>query len=206
MAPDTQPADARDRLVAAAFDTLRSAGLAGTSARAIARAAGVNSALVFYYFGSVNALLLAALDASSSARLARYEAAVADIDTLEELVEVALRAYREDVDGGHITVFSELVGASMSQPELRQEIVARAEPWSAFVERTLARFVAGTPLDGMLPIPQLARALIAFYLGVNLLTHLDDDNEQIEELFQAAVTLAPAASALFGSARPPASE
>ena len=46
----------------------------------------------------------------------------------------------EDVAGGHITVFSELVGASLSHPELAPEIIARAQPWIDFVEETSQTF------------------------------------------------------------------
>ena len=69
--------ETRARIVEAAVATLRTAGFAGASARAIAAAGGFNQALIFYHFGSLDDLLLAALDATAAARLARYEAAVA---------------------------------------------------------------------------------------------------------------------------------
>jgi len=47
-------------LVAAAIETLKTEGFAGASARAIAARAGCNQALIFYHFGSVVTLLLAA--------------------------------------------------------------------------------------------------------------------------------------------------
>ena len=62
-------------LVAAAIETLKTEGFAGASARAIAARAGCNQALIFYHFGSVVTLLLAALDEVSASRLERYSAA-----------------------------------------------------------------------------------------------------------------------------------
>ena len=56
----------KQALVAAAIETLRAEGFAGASARAIAGRAGCNQALIFYHFGSVVTLLLAALDEVSS--------------------------------------------------------------------------------------------------------------------------------------------
>jgi len=61
----------RAHLVEAALRTLIEEGYAGTSARAIAGRAGLNPALIFYHFGGVDDLLLAALDRSSAERLER---------------------------------------------------------------------------------------------------------------------------------------
>src|SRR3954470_18461592 len=85
--------ETRERLIEAAAETLRTEGYAGTSARVIAKAAGVNSALVFYHFGGVDPLLLAALDRSSEQRMRTYEQALAGVRTLEELVEAANGIY-----------------------------------------------------------------------------------------------------------------
>ncbi|MFI6793500.1 TetR/AcrR family transcriptional regulator [Nonomuraea sp. NPDC050383] len=189
-------AETRERLIEAAAETLRTEGYAGTSARTIAKAAGVNSALVFYHFGGVDPLLLAALDRSSQQRMAAYEAAVAGVRTLEELVAVATEIYRADLEGGHITLFSELVGASIARPELREEIVRRSEPWIAFVERSLERVIGGSPLAKLLPPRDLAYASITFYLGVNLFTHLDADRSRTEALFALAERVAPRAKLL----------
>ena len=185
----------------AAVEILRTKGFKGATARAIAEAGGFNSALIFYYFGSVTGLLLAALDRSSEQRMTRYRAAAERARGFEELAAVAAEIYREDVAGGHITVFSELVGASLSHPELAPEIVARAEPWLDFVEETVAKVVKGTPLESLIPTRDAAFALISFYMGVNLLTHLDDNNERIESLFALAQSLAPMFGALFASPR-----
>ena len=185
------------QIVDAALETLRSKGFKGSSARAIARAGGFNSALIFYYFGTVNDLLLAALDHSSALRLQRYRQAAEKAESLEELADVASRIYREDVEGGHITVFSELVGASLSHPELGPQIVARVEPWLDFVEETLGKLLEGSPFEPVLPKRDLAFALVAFYMGVNLLTHLDEDQERIGSLFALARAFAPVLSPLL---------
>ncbi|GAA1302089.1 TetR family transcriptional regulator [Planotetraspora silvatica] len=197
MTGKQQPgAETRERLIEAAAETLRTEGYAGTSARTIARAAEVNSALVFYHFGGVDPLLLAALDRSSEQRMSAYQEAVAGARTLEELAEIATAIYRADIEGGHITLFSELVGASIARPELRKEIVERAEPWIDFVERTLDRVIGGSPLAKLLPPRDLAYAAITFYLGVNLFTHLDTDNSRTEALFALAGRVAPRAKLL----------
>jgi len=191
--------DIRGQIVDAALDTLRSKGFNGASARAIARAGGFNSALIFYYFGTLHNLLLAALDRSSEVRMRRYREAAEKAESLEQLAEVATQIYREDVDGGHITIFSELVGASLSHPELAPEIVARAEPWLEFVEEIIGRFLKGSAFEQILPKRDLAFALVALYMGFNLLTHLDDDHERIDSSFALARSLAPVFSPMLST-------
>lgn len=184
-------------MIEAAFETLRVRGFKGATARAIAQAGGFNSSLIFYHFGSVNHLLLAALDRSSEHRMQRYRAAAQQAKSLPELAEVATQIYREDVEGGHITVFSELVGASLSNPELRPEIMSRAEPWLEFVEETIAGAIKGSVFEQLMPTRDLAFAIISFYMGVNLLTHLDENNDRIESLFALARALAPIVAPLL---------
>src|ERR1035437_2600701 len=79
----------RRLLIDAAIETLKAEGYAGASARAIAERAGSNQGLIFYHFGSVTNLLLAALDAVSAERLEHYSAAVADVGSPGELLDVA---------------------------------------------------------------------------------------------------------------------
>lgn len=189
-------AETKDRLIAAAAQTLRTEGYAGTSARTIAKAAGCNSALIFYHFNGVDPLLLAALDRSSAERMAAARAAAATAKTLEDLVEVATTIYRTDVEDGHITLFTELVGASIARPELREQIVARAEPWIEFVGQTLDRVIGGSALAKLMPPRDLAYAAITFYMGINLFTHLDADHTGTKALFDLAARVAPRAKLL----------
>ncbi|MEV4438238.1 TetR/AcrR family transcriptional regulator [Streptomyces sp. NPDC049577] len=188
--------ETRERLIAAAGAVLRSQGYAKASARTIAKEAGVNSALVFYHFGGVDPLLFAALDRSSAERMERHTATVAGVRTLEELAEAATRVYRDDLDGGHIALFSELVAAAVAKPELREEVRRRAEPWLAFVEETLERVIGGTALARLTPPRDLANAAITFYLGVNLFTVLDSDRSRTDALFAMVRRLAPRARLL----------
>ncbi len=82
----------RRALVEAAVESLRIDGFSGASARAIAARAGVNQALVFYHFGSVADLLLAALDDVSARRRSRYATAV---DAVERAVGAGRRRHRD---------------------------------------------------------------------------------------------------------------
>src|SRR4051794_11701157 len=188
----------KEQILDAATTALREDGYAGATSRAIARRGGFNQALVFYYFGSLDNLLLAALDATSEARLARYREAVSGAKTLQELLRVVPEVYREDRESGHMTVVSQLVAGSLAKPELRPQVLARVEPWLAFAEESIRTAVAGTPLEPLVPVEELASAVVTFYLGVNLLTGLDD-GRRTDELFARLGDLAPLAAAFDGS-------
>src|SRR5947209_5688001 len=108
----------RQRIVDAALETLRNEGFAGATSRAIARAGDFNQALIFYHFGTLDGLLLAALDKTSDERLQRYREAVGQAGSAEELAEVAAHIYKEDRDRGHMTVVSQMIAGSVARPEL----------------------------------------------------------------------------------------
>jgi AcrR family transcriptional regulator len=176
----------RQRIVEAAVETLKQEGFAGTSARAVAKQGGFNQALVFYHFGAMTELLLAALDETSERRMVRYREALDGVDGLGQLVELAGRIYREDLDAGHMTVLAEVIAGASAMPELGPEVVARIEPWIGLTEEALGRTLEGTPLEGTVPLAELAFAVVALYLGVELLTHLQGDRSRADALFAAA--------------------
>ena len=180
--------DTKSELVAAALETLRTRGYAGTSTRAIAAAGGFNPALIFYYFGSLNDLLVAALEHSSGLRLERYRDAIEQAASLGELLDVLGGIYRDDVASGHIRVVSELVAASVSEPELAPRVIALMQPWLELAERAAERVAPpGLPV----PPRQLAVAAVTFYLGANLLTHLVPEAADVEALLETAARAAP---------------
>lgn len=192
--------DRRAQIVEAAIESLKEVGYAGTSIREIARRGGFNSALISYYFGGLHGLLLAALDHSSAIRMERYALAVEEASDLEQLTAVAKQIYEEDRAGGHITIFSEMVAASLAHPELRAELVARSDPWLDFVEGAIRKAAGESPLLQLLPPREIAYAVICFYLGVNLMTQLESDGSRVEALFELANRLAPVVAPMLGAA------
>ncbi len=181
----------RSRIVEAAVQTIKERGFAATSARAIAATGGFNQALVFYHFGSVNDLLIAALDHTSEVRMARYRAAIDTVQTLPELLAVASEAYREDLEGGHIQVLAEMIAGASAMPELGPEIAARLRPWITFTEQAVARVMAGSSLGPLVPSADLAFAIVSMYLGAAKLTHLTGDQKPAESLFNTGAKVGP---------------
>lgn len=188
---DTKNPDKREQIIEAAIETLKEVGYAGTSIREIARRGAFNSALISYYFGGLHRLLLVALDHSSEIRMRRYTHAVEEASGLEELMQVASQIYKEDVEGGHITIFTELVAASLAHKELGPELISRAEPWLDFVEGAIRKAAGDSPLLQFLPPREIAYGILCFYLGVNLMTQLDPKTKRVESLFDLANQFAP---------------
>ena len=182
--------DTRAALVAAAIDALREDGFGRASARNIAARAGCNQALVFYHFGSVADLLLAALDEVSARRLDEYREAVAGGTSIEQLVPVAARIFREDLDKGYVTVLAEMIGGAASTPGLGPEVAERIKPWRRFARAALEDAMESSGLGGVLPGESVAHAVVALYLGLELLANLDGDRKPALALFGHAERLA----------------
>ncbi len=185
------PEGTRLQIVEAAFETLKAEGFTGTTSRAVAARGGFNPALIFYYFGSMDALLLATVDWTSERRLEAYRAAVADASTVEQLIAATTRLYREDRDSGHIAVVSQMIAGSIARPELAPEMIVRMQPWLELCEEVLDKILAGSPLATAIPTRELASAVVTFYLGANLLTHLDPDRARTDAVFARLEGLGP---------------
>jgi AcrR family transcriptional regulator len=182
--------DTRRALVDAAIETLKIDGFAGASARTIANRAGCNQGLVFYHFGSVINLLLAALDQVSVDRLDRYGALASGAGSLDELVDVAAAIFAEDLDAGHVAVLVQMIAGASSTPGLGPEVAARIAPWTAFAAQAIEQSIGATPFGSLLPSKDVALAVVALYLGLEMLSHLDDDRAPALALFDRARTLA----------------
>ena len=193
------PASTKERIVDAAFSTLKEEGFAGTSARAMARRGAFNQALIFYHFGTLNDLLLATLDKTSADRMSRYRDSIGKAKGVDDKIQTATRLYREDLVSGHITVISEMVAGSLARPDLGPEVVARMEPWIAFTEGVISDLLTGSIFESAVNPRTLAFAVVALYLGVDLLSHLDQDKSRAEALFQMAGTMGPFLAPIFGN-------
>ena len=183
--------DTRERLIRGAFESLRTRGYASSSSRAVGQVAGVNPALVFYYFESVDDLLVTALAESNTDRLARYRAAIEGASSPSDLVAVLAKIYREDVSSGQIAVVSELVAASVSKPELAARVTELMEPWVELAEAAIESLFADSPLRELASARTIALVAVVFYLGANLLTQLLPEGSGVDALLEDAARLAP---------------
>lgn len=180
--------DTRERLIDATRRLLSTVGYAQTTIRAIGDGAGCNSALVSYHFGSLRALLLAALDASSQEQLERYRTDLADVRTWRG-VRATLRALRGDArDSGHERLLAEVVAGGVMDPELGREVVARIEPWVALVEEVVSRVARG-PLRRRFPTREIAYATVALFLGLEMVGGLSGEQHRGDDVIDRLLSL-----------------
>ncbi len=189
--PAARSADSRRALIEAAVDVLRHQGFAAATARTIAARAGCNQGLVFYHFGSVVGLLLAALDEVSTERRQRYEQALAGVHGPGQLVELAAQVFAEDLDTGDAKLLVEMIAGTASTPGLAAEVKARMTPWAQFAQAALAPVLDSSPIGALVAPEEVAHALVALYLGLELLSLLDGDRTPALALFDQIRRLAP---------------
>ncbi|HEX6419292.1 MAG TPA: TetR/AcrR family transcriptional regulator [Acidimicrobiales bacterium] len=194
----------RARILEAALQALREEGIAGISARSIARHGGFNQALIFYHFGSVEGLLVAVARSESERRSALYAPALAEVTSLSGLVAVARRLHQEEFQAGTVAALTQVLAGAVGSQDLSREIAASLRPWTALVGETVDRLLAGTPVAGVLPRDDLTAGLAALFLGIELLSGLDpgmaggslfDTMEAAAGLLDALLTTAGAAVA-----------
>ncbi|WP_182879842.1 TetR/AcrR family transcriptional regulator [Microbispora sp. H10949] len=167
--------DTRTRLLEGALETLRTQGIAGASARAVATAAGVNQALVFYHFGTVDDLLAAALRYGSEQRVTVYRERFAAVTSLRELLDLGRSLHAEEREAGNLAVLAQMLAGSQMDGKLAPATAAGLGMWVTEVEEVLQRVLTGTPLAEFVDVAGLARATAAAFVGLELYEGVDED-------------------------------
>ncbi|MFK4195306.1 TetR/AcrR family transcriptional regulator [Streptomyces sp. NPDC033754] len=198
---DARSQETRDKLLDGALRTLVEQGIAKASARAIATTAGVNQALVFYHFGSVDELLAAACRRGAELRVARHRERLRSVASLSELLAFGREMHAEERDAGHVAVLGQLLAGAQTHPRLAPATAAGLDLWIAEIEQVLVRVLAGTPLAEFTDPAGLARAVAASFVGLELYEGVDPAGaeaaltalEQLGALMAAVEELNPVA-------------
>jgi AcrR family transcriptional regulator len=154
-AEETQAADARVRLLEAAYDLFVRKGFSGVSIREIADAAATNSALISYYFGDKQGLFRevfkAAADPLNAERMARFEKlAQARKLKLEDVVEAWIApmfeglAASEDVPVAALSLSLNAEYGKLSEQMIVEVYDAMNERFLELLERCLPRVSRAT--------------------------------------------------------------
>lgn len=176
--------DTKARLRAGARQVLVEHGYGAATARAIGEAAGVNQALIFYHYGGVTELLLAVLDESSDQRLGRYQHVLAGTTSLGGLLQAAARLHHEDRESGHVAVLTQLVAGGLADRTLARVVAGRVEPWVDLTEEAVGRVLRRTTLRRLVPARELSYAIVALYLGLEVLGTLAGDHARSDAVLE----------------------
>jgi AcrR family transcriptional regulator len=197
--------DTRERLLAGTIATLRDKGIAGTSARSIAAAAGVNQALVFYHFGSVEELVAQACVTTTEARVAEYRDRFTEVTTVGELLALGREIHAGERAEGNMALLAQTLAGAQGGGRLAEATREALDKWISEVRTTLERVLAESPLMEFADPDGLARAVSAGFLGLTLFEAVDPDGaeqaltalDQLAALVDVVESLGPVATRAF---------
>lgn len=191
--------DTKQRLIEGALKAIRQHGIAGVSARTIATAAGVNQALVFYHFGSVDELLNAACMHGAQERVRGFAERLHGVTSLRELLDVGRALHVEERKLGNVSILAQLLAGAQTHAELAKPTAAALQLWIDQIEAVLDRLLASSPFADVTDVPGLARAISAAFIGLELYEGVDAAGaqqalaaiEQLAVLIEVAEDLGP---------------
>lgn len=195
--------DTRQKLLDGTLETLRIKGIAGISARTIAASAGVNQALVFYHFGSVDQLIDAACREGAATAVENYRAAFNRVGSMRELLALGRELHERERGLGNVRMMAQVLAGAQQDERLAEGGRVGLELWIAEIEQVLHRLFAGSPVAAAIDVPGLARAVSAAFVGIELYEGVDEDGaeqalaalEQFAVLMEVADDLGPIARA-----------
>ncbi|QLQ15668.1 MAG: TetR/AcrR family transcriptional regulator [Micropruina sp.] len=168
--------ETRARLLEAAATVLAEHGPSGISARSVAAEASVNQALIFYHFGSLAALVDQAVAARAATARARYRRSLAEARSFAELLAVGRELHRRESAVGNVRLMANLLAAAQSDPALAAGAASTMAGWVTDIEAAVSRLLRSSPLGGFVDARDLAGALSASFLGLELYQGVDPDN------------------------------
>ncbi len=163
----------KQRLIDGTLQAIRTHGIAGVSARTVAACAGVNQALVFYHFGTVDALLAAACHTAAAERVHAYRDRFATVGSLRELLDLGRDLHTEERQQGNVAVLAQLLAGAQTDERLAPPVRAALNLWTNEIESVLCRLLDRSPLADLTDPAGLARAVSAAFIGLELYEGVD---------------------------------
>ncbi|MFM9609740.1 TetR/AcrR family transcriptional regulator [Streptomyces niveiscabiei] len=167
--------ETRVKLLEGALRTLTEQGIAKTSARSVAATAGVNQALVFYHFGSVDELLAAACLYGAEQSVFRYRERFEEVESLSGLLALGREIHAAEQGFGHVARLGQLLAGAQTHPALGPATAAGLDLWIVEIEKVLRRVLGGTPFGEFTDPAGLARAVAASFVGIELYEGVDGE-------------------------------
>jgi AcrR family transcriptional regulator len=154
---------AEEALLDAAERLLVEVGYAGITTRRLAEEAGVNHGLVHYYFGSIENLLLRALERFTQRLIARQQELYAAEVPFREKWRAAMRHLVSD-DVAYEKVWLELQAMGWNDPVLRRRLAEVNDRWRAVLTEAFAE--PHRQLGIEMPLQAMVTLVMTFNLGM----------------------------------------
>jgi TetR/AcrR family transcriptional regulator len=119
----------------AAEAILRDEGYAGISARQVSTRAGLKPQLLYYYFQTMDDLILAVIRRINERRLGRFEGALTSSDPLTAL-------WKMNSDPSFATLSAEMTAIAAHRETIRTEVVRSAEAFRVLQVQEISRLLA----------------------------------------------------------------
>jgi AcrR family transcriptional regulator len=152
-----------DALLDAAERMLVEVGHAGITTRRLAREAGVNHGLVHYYFGSMENVLVRALERFTERLVERQRALYASDVPFIDKWRAAMRYLMSD-DAAYAKVWLELQALAWNNTDLRDRLAKVDDEWRAVLTEAFAQARDEYGID--MPLEALVSLVMTFNLGI----------------------------------------
>ena len=175
--------ETRARIVEAALETLKAEGIVGASARAIARQGDFNQALIFYHFGSVDDLIVAAVAEMSRRRMGNHRPKLESAKSLTELIAVGREIHNDDLVADNMAVLTQAFAGARAKSEIGAKLYNELVPWTDLVTDAVRRVLDENAFAKAINAEHLAQIISALFLGIELLEDLDPERGSADGIF-----------------------
>jgi AcrR family transcriptional regulator len=171
VASDVSPSRARavEAFLDAAERLLIDVGHGGITTRRLASEAGLNQGLVHYYFGSLNEVLLQALQRFTGRLIERQRAMYeADVPFIEKWRR-AMEYLDQDLAAGYPKILLELQALGWNRPEIRERLANVNAQWRAVLTEAFQKAADEYGLEpSEFPLDALVSLVMTFNQGIEL--------------------------------------
>jgi TetR/AcrR family transcriptional regulator len=169
----TSVSPSRARAVEAFLDAaerlLIEVGYAGITTRRLATEAELNQGLVHYYFGSLDEVLLQALERFTGRLIERQRSMYeADLPFIEKW-RSAMEYLEEDLAAGYPKIWLELQALGWNRPEIRERVARVNAEWRELLTEAFGKAADEYGLDPkQFPLDALVSLVMTFNQGIEL--------------------------------------
>lgn len=192
--------ETRAAIIVATRSVVLAEGVAATSTRKVAVAAGVPLSQIHYHFGSKEQLVLATLDAENARLLTRQSALYASDEPLSRQWSTACDYLDDDLESGYVRILHEAIAAGFSNSEVNARVRVLSDGWVDVLTAAF-RHHQDRGLDlAPFTVEQLVALTMSAFLGGELMLLLDHESPRlpVRAALRAVGSLIEAAEAAQG--------